>query len=195
MNGLDAVVLGILGVSAFNGWRKGLLGAFFGLLAVAAGYFVSPFLAPYVVPLMGAAVPKALVLPAARALAWAVLFIGLSLISMVVVKWVRQSPLGIVDRIGGVALGLAVPLAVVIGLLVVVEALPPIKKQMPPSAVVTALSPVTKPIATSLAKSMGQWFPPQLPRDWSLPADAMLKELPSHPTPPKPQASSKPRGR
>lgn len=105
MNGLDILLLAILAVFLFLGFRKGLLKEIVGMIGL-----VVAFLAAMRLTKAAAGLFPGLSIPGREALAFLVLLVGVflvfQLLGFLLRKLIKASPLAILDRLGGVALGL-----------------------------------------------------------------------------------------
>jgi membrane protein required for colicin V production len=105
MNVVDIVLLVILAVFLLLGFRKGLLKEVVSIIGLVVAFWAAMRFTKAAAGL----VPK-LSLPAREAVAFLVILIGVfllfQLVGFLLRKLIRASPLAILDRLGGVALGL-----------------------------------------------------------------------------------------
>jgi len=109
MNWFDLVLLAMVGVSVFVGWKVGFLGAGFNVLGGIAGVMLAGRLSDDVADLLNDLVisSEPLALVAAYVLIFLAIFVAAQVARAIVKRILSGVFLGWVERVGGLALGLA----------------------------------------------------------------------------------------
>lgn len=192
MNWLDFLIIGIfcynLGVGLFNG----LLRSLFNLAAMIGAYLLTPLLKPVTIALVETVFFKGehfLAVPIGISLAWAGIYLSISLVGVVVSKVVSKTPVVIVDRLAGGAFGFIISLGLIMLPLAAVEAIPMVR-QLP--AVEQTLRgslilPAFKPADSLIKNHLG----PMVLKFWLKKEQAEIQKMAPKPSP-KPSGKTVP---
>ncbi len=108
MNGLDYIIIGLLLVGAFFGFRRGLLSRIFTWGGILVGYIVSPFIAPYFAEWISNAPFGQFIAGTASIILCVFLFAIIGTILGKIFGFVLPPPLKLFNKVGGAVIGILV---------------------------------------------------------------------------------------
>jgi len=168
MNWIDILVLLIVGYNIVTGLKNGLLRSLGHLLALGGAFVFTPVVKFVVIRMvtMMFDLPQHLAIPVGMAVTWMGIYILISIVVHIVSKAVDATPLKIMNRLGGLGLGLLMSGAVILFPLAVIDSFPILREQPAIQAKLSGAmfwEPVLKPATyytrTVLGPSiLGMWL-------------------------------------
>lgn len=172
MNLVDLIIIVIVALGGWNGYRTGLVRQVTRLFGVVIAYFVSLWLRPYVAPVIAPVVNRAHWTPSQTGpmhyllgdFSGAIAFAGVFIITFLLLRFgaglvdalFRLPVLSLFNRMAGLIAGLVLSIVFVYVASLVAHYVnsPPLQKQLNHSTVVQWMDAKKVPLAQSLAKSM-----------------------------------------
>lgn len=132
MNWIDITILVILIYNIWVGFSNGLIRSLFGMVALISAYFLAPLGKPVALNIVSSSLhwDKVIMEPIALGLSWIIIYLVISLTGTIIWKLVSKTPLKLIDKIGGVLLGLFISSIIIMVPVITIETLP-ITQNMP----------------------------------------------------------------
>ncbi len=133
MHPIDWAILILVIYNAVSGLFSGLWRSLTNLAALVCAFLLTPILKGPVTSLIESMfeIPAYLALPVGTSLTWTLIYVVISILGLIWMKTLEKTPLKIVDRLGGLLLGLFISAAIVLVPLAAIDAFPILKKAEP----------------------------------------------------------------
>lgn len=193
MHPIDWGILILVLYNSISGLFSGLWRSLTNLAALVCAFLLTPVLKPVVIDLVANMfqLNPYLAIPIGTSLTWTGVYVAISFAGLVWSKILSKTPLKIVDRLGGLALGLLISALLILVPLAAVRSLPflntyqPIQQALAASAFVPMLNPAVEFVRLTVGPSvLDYWLKQQEQKEMQAPAPH--KPQPGRQQPPAP---------
>jgi uncharacterized membrane protein required for colicin V production len=195
MQPIDWGILALVVYNTVSGLFSGLWRSLTNLAALVCAFLLTPVLKPIVIDLVANLfqLNPYLSIPLGTSLTWTGIYVVISFAGLVWSKILSKTPLRIVDRLGGLALGLVISALLILVPLAAIRSLPflstyqPVQKALSASVIVPMLNPAVEFVRVTVGPGvLNYWLKQQEQKEMQAPA-------PSAKPGTKPNAPPKPR--
>lgn len=199
MQAIDWGILALVLYNSVSGLFSGLWRSLTNLAALVCAFLLTPVLKPLVIDLVANLfqLNPYLAIPLGTSLTWTGVYVAISFIGLVWSKILSKTPLRIVDRIGGLALGLLISALLVLVPLAAIRSLPllssyqPVQQALSRSVIVPMLNPAVEFVRFTVGPSvLDYWLKQQEQKQMQAPAASAKPTKPQ--TPPAAKTATPP---
>lgn len=194
MQAIDWGILVLVLYNTVSGLFSGLWRSLTNLAALVCAFLLTPLLKPLVIDLVANLfqLNPYLSIPLGTSLTWTGIYVAISFAGLVWSKILSKTPLRIVDRLGGLALGLLISALLILVPLAAIRSLPflntyqPVQQALSASVIIPKLNPAVEFVQMTVGPTvLDYWLKQKEQKQMQAPPPPSAK--------PKPPASPKPR--
>lgn len=188
MQPIDWGILVLVLYNTVSGLFSGLWRSLTNLAALVCAFLLTPLLKPIVIDLVANLfqLNPYLSIPLGTSLTWTGIYVVISFAGLVWSKILSKTPLRIVDRLGGLALGLLISALLILVPLAAIRSLPflstyqPVQKALSASVIVPLLNPAVEFVRFTVGPTvLNYWLKQQEQKQMQAPVPPAAKPKPS----------------
>lgn len=187
MQAIDWGILALVLYNTVSGLFSGLWRSLTNLAALVCALLLTPLLKPMVIDLVANMfqLNPYLSIPLGTSLTWTGIYVAISFAGMVWGKILSKTPLRIVDRLGGLALGLLISALLILTPLAAIRSLPflntyqPVQQALSTSVIVPMLNPAVEFVQMTVGPTvLNYWIKQQEQKQMQAPKPPAAKVSP-----------------